>query len=87
MIEQPMDILQECFPSHRQEMTRFREALAVAEAQEAYKLTDQVEEGQKLRLEGKQIDGTAADGPALNMSAQIEIAVLTEVKSKAVAGA
>ena len=84
MIEQPMDILQECFPSHRQEMTRVREALAVAEAQEAYKMTDQ---GQKLRLEGKQIDGTAADGPALNMSAQIEIAALTEVKSRAVAGA
>ena len=82
-----MDILRECFPSHRQEMTRFREELAAAEAQEAYKLTDQVEEGQKLRLEGKQIDGTAADGPALNTSAQIEIAALTEVKSKAVAGA
>ena len=87
MIEQPMDILRECSPSHRQEMTRFREALAVAEAQGAYKLTDQAEEEQKLRLEGKQTDGTAADGPALNMSAQIEIAALTEVRSKAVVGA
>ena len=54
-----MDILRECFPSHRQEMTRFREALAVAEAQEAYKLAAKMEEGQELRLEDKQIDGTA----------------------------